>query len=151
MYAVGDRVDVVAGKHEARNLAVLFGNSVHIMAQVERQKSQVQEIAAAKDILHLFDFMSAENLIHQRDRELIVTGGHRRVRRKHAFFSDRLDIIAVRRRPSGALSLFIQQLERKQARVAFVHVVAGDVAMSQCAQHAHAADTEDDFLAEPVV
>jgi len=35
--------------------------------------------------------------------------------------------------------------------MAFVHVVAGDVTMSQRAQHAHAADTEDDFLAEPVV
>ena len=80
-----------------------------------------------------------------------MAGDHRRMRREHAFFAHGLNVIAVRHLPPGALSLFIQQLQRKQTRMAFVHMVAGDLLMTEGAQHAHAADAENHFLAEPVM
>src|ERR1041384_894416 len=46
--------------------------------------------------------------------------------------------------------LFLQQLQSKQAGMAFVHVKAGEAFEAQRPQHSHSADTEHDFLAEPI-
>ena len=57
-------------------------------------------------------------------RERVVARGHRRVRREHAVCAHRLD---VRRRSSvvesPAAQLPLEQRQRQQRRVAFVHVV----------------------------
>ena len=77
---------------------------------------------------------------------------HRRVGGKHAFAAHFLHVVAR----EGAscprlLRLFIEQFDRQQARVAFVHVEAVDVAVAQRPQHPHAADAENDFLTQTIV
>ena len=131
MDAVGDRIDVVAGKHQPRHLAMLLCHAVDVMAQIERQERHVQHIAAAKYIFHFFDFLSAEHLMHQRHRKLIVSGGHRRVRREDTFFAHRLNVVAIRRCLPGRAGFLIQELQREQTRVAFVHVITLDLAMTE--------------------
>ena len=45
---------------------------------------------------------------------------------------------------------FVEKFDCEQTRVAFVHVKTLDRVTAQRAQHAHAANTENDFLAEPI-
>ena len=53
--------------------------------------------------------------------------------------------------PAGAPRFFVQELKRKQTRMALVHMVACNLGLSQGPQHAHATDTENNFLAQPVM
>ncbi len=49
------------------------------------------------------------------------------------------------------LGFFAQKLEREHRGVAFVHVVASQVGVAERAQHTHAADSQQNFLAQPIV
>ena len=90
----------------------------------------------------------ARQILH---RKAIVSRGNRSVRRKNAFAPHLLDVFAANRSPPGFFRFLTQQFQRQQRRMAFVHVVARQFGISQRAKHAHATDTQQHFLAQPVV
>ena len=83
---------------------------------------------------------------HHVDRELVVAGGHRRVRREHASAPDRLDVGLVELERLASVELPLEKTERQQRRVAFVQVV--DLGLTvQRAEQRGAAHPEHDLLA----
>src|SRR5690349_14689790 len=125
---------------------MLLSDTIDVMTKIKRQIRHVQKVVATKHVLHFWNFSSAQHLIDKLDRESIVPGRHRSMGGENTFFANRLNIDPIRRRSAGALRLFVQQLQREQARMTLVHVIALDVAMSQCAEHPHPAHAENYFL-----
>ena len=68
-----------------------------------------------------------------------------------ALAPDLFNVFAADGFASGLCSFFIEQLQREQSRVAFVHVVAGEVVVAEGAENTHASDPQDDLLAQTVV
>jgi hypothetical protein len=121
------------------------------MAEIQSQIRHIQQITAAKDIAHLVNLSATENTIHKIQGKLILTRRHRRVACKDAFFSHCLYVGEDNGLPATVLSLLIQQLDRKQTGVPFVHMEPPDLVVAQGAEHLHPADTKNHFLAKPVV
>jgi len=152
MHAVGDRVDLVLAEHLARDLAVPLGHAVDVMAVVEREVGHVQHVVEAE--LDRAPVVGAvvvgEHAPHQRQRKLVVARGHRRVRGEHAKRLDRHGHLAGHFQEPAPQHLLVAEFEQQQRRMPLVHVEAPDALVAQRAQHAHAADAEDDFLAQPI-
>src|SRR3989442_4518923 len=74
-------------------------------------------------------------------RKTIVPGRHWSVGREDAFTADLFDVLATDGFPSRLGSFFVEQLQRKQRGVAFVHVVAREVVVAQRVENAHASDS----------
>src|SRR5213078_1155744 len=87
---------------------------------------------------------------HQRQRELVMSGGYGGMRGEYAQRLDRLHDLARDRLLAALARFFVRELQREQGRVALVHVKAPDVAVTERTQHAHAADAEDHFLTKTV-
>lgn len=151
MNAVGDRVDIVAGEHEPGDFPMPFCNTIDVVAQVQGQERHVQQIAAAKDVFHLLHVVPAEYLIDQCQRKVIMSRSHRCVRCENAFLPDSLNVLTIGRPPAATSGLLVKQFQREQTRMAFVHVVALDLLVSQGTQYAYPANAEDDFLIQPIV
>lgn len=148
--AVGDRVDDVARKHQARNLTVALGDAVDVVAQVEREERHVQHALAAEDLLHLIHLAPPEHARHQLHRKLVVPRRHRCVRREDAELPHGFDILVRDGSAASAPRGLVEQLQREEARVAFIHVKAVELPKAKPAQHPRAADAEDRLLAQPI-
>ena len=129
---------------------MLLGYAVHVMAEIQRQIRHIQQITAAKDIAHVVYLTATENTVHKIQGKLILTRRHRRVGCKDAFFSHCLYVGEDNGLPAMLLSFLIQQLDRKQTGVPFVHMESLDLVVAQGAEHLHPADTQNHFLAKPV-
>ena len=68
-----------------------------------------------------------------------------------ALAADLFNVLAADGFASLFCGFFVEQLQREQRRVAFVHVVAGQVVVAKGAENADASDSQDDFLAQTVV
>ena len=89
-------------------------------------------VVAALELLQGLDARVAEHRAHEVQRELVVAGRHRRVRREDAACAAPRSIVLGAWTPRVALpSCRSQQLEREQRRVAFVHVVSRDARCSR--------------------
>ena len=141
---------LIALEEPLRHLAVLLGDAVDVVAQVESEKGHVQPTLPAEQILHLVDLAAIEHLLYERHRKLIVAGFDRRVRRENAFLLNRLHVVVANRGSALAVRFFVEKLEREQARMSLVHVEVRELGVAKLPQHAHAADSEDHLLAEAV-
>ena len=131
---------------------MLLRHAVHEAAVVQRQVGHVQDAVEAEldGAPVVRAVVVGQHLAQQRQRKLVVAGRHRRVRREDTQRLDRERDLACRLAHAAALHFFEAQFEHQQRRVALVHVEAPDVVVTQRAQHTHAADAENDFLAQPV-
>ena len=152
VHAVGDRIDLVLREHRPGDLAVSFGHAVHVLAVVEREIRHVQHVVQAELPRALVErvVVTGDDAGHQRQRELVVSGGHRRMRREHAQRLDGLHGLAADRFLAALARFLERELDGEQRGVAFVHVKASQIAVAERAQHADAADAEDHFLAQAV-
>ena len=73
------------------------------------------------------------------------------MRGENALAADFFDVLATNGSAPRLLSFFSQQFQRKQPGVALIHVESREVVIAQRAQHAHAANPEDHFLAKPII
>src|SRR5262245_15731906 len=105
-------------------------HAVDVVAQVESEVGHVEHSLAAENVLHLLNFFSAQHAMNEIEWKLVMPRGHRRVGGKNTLASDRLDIVAVGLRPTGSLGRFVQQLEREQTGMSFVHVKALDFSVT---------------------
>ena len=135
----------------ARNFAVLHGHAVGIAREAQRQQRHVQQaVAEAAQLLQPRGAVAAENANGLLGGEAVVTGGNRRVRGEDALAAHLLDVGLGGRAQRSAAQLPLQQRQRQQRRVAFVHVV--DVyTQAQRVGHAHAAHAQHDLLLQAVV
>ncbi len=90
---------------------------------------------------------NTDRLLH---REPVVPGRHRRVRRKDTLAAHLLDIHLGRRAQRAAAQLCLEQRQRQQRSVSFIHVIDVDV-QAQRIGHAHAAQTQHNLLLQPIV
>jgi hypothetical protein len=88
-----------------------------------------------------------ENLFHLIGGEGVVPRGHRRVGREDAGCTHSADGVRERNPARHELT---RPLDQHEGGVSFIRVPGGRV-VSQSAQHAHATDAEDPFLAKPQV
>ena len=124
VHAVGDRVDREVREHALRHFAVLHRHAVHEAREAQRDVGHVER-AARRRSAPPRAARSARRRAPREDieRELVVAGRHRRVRREHAAAADRLDVGLVELERLAAVELPLEQAERQQRRVAFVEVV----------------------------
>ena len=151
MNTIRDRIHSVTGKHKPRYLTVLLSYTVDIMAEIQSQIGHIQQITAAKDLAHLANLTATENAIHKLQGKLVLTRRHGRMGGKDALLSHCLYVGLDDGFPAILLSLLIQQLDRQETGVPFVHMKPPDLVVAQGAEHLHPADTENHFLAKPVV
>ncbi len=173
MDAVGDGIHAIFGEHVLGHLGVLLGDAVDVVAQVERQVGHVEHVRAADRVgadgrpiappqdvvgeagdqgvgLVEVNVKRAHQPPHHLDGELIVPGGHRGVRGEDALLPDCVEVLGHDGRTAGFPGLLVEEFDGQQAGVAFVHMEARQLVVSQRAQHPHTADAQDGFLAEPV-
>ena len=79
-----------------------------------------------------------------------MAGGHGGVRGENALPPHRLDVLRADQLAVVLARAFIEQFDRQQAGVAFVHVEAGEVIVAEGAQHPHPADAQDGLLAKAI-
>ncbi len=131
---------------------MFLGDTVNVMAVVEREISQIQLALVAELLRPLAQgACAAEHAVGEIQRELVVAGGYRRVGGEHALPADGVDVFLGNDRipePRGVLG---QQLQHQQARVPLIHVVAADLGVAQGAQHPDPADAQYRFLAQAVM
>ena len=82
--------------------------------------------------------------------KLVVPGRNRGVGGEDAPLPDRLQVVAVSDGAFLESEMLLEQLHREQARVALVHVKALHGVVTERPQQAHATDSEQRLLAEPV-
>jgi hypothetical protein len=85
------------------------------------------------------------------NRKTIMAGRHRRVCGEHALGADFFDVFAIDRGAARLYGFLAEQFQREECGVALVHVVAREIFISERAKHAHATDSQKNFLAQPVV
>ena len=95
---------------------------------------------------HMQRVRPAKHLIDHVHRKLIVPRGHWRVRGEDALVADRIDVQSRRPGVHPRHRPLMQQFHRQQGCMPFVHVKAFEIAIAERAQHANAADAENDFL-----
>ncbi len=162
---VGDVADRNLGRGEARpevaehlprDLAVQAGDAVRVGGQTQPHDRHVELVVlglALADGDQLVDrdvTLGSERRevpLDQITREPVDAGGHRRVRREQAAGAHRLDRL-VEAQPS--VDPFPDPFESEEAGMAFVGVehLRMNVERSQCP---HAADAEDDLLAQTML
>ncbi|VVC02257.1 Uncharacterised protein [uncultured archaeon] len=77
-----------------------------------------------------------------------MAGSHRSVSGEHAELANLLEVCG--RWIVGVFGQFAQELDNEQSCVAFVHMKFADRGVSQCIQHADAADSQHHLLREPI-
>ena len=153
---------------------MLLGDSVDVGAQAERQLRHVEGCPAARRFLQVQKILfRLQNTFHQirrgsvlqieepslarkhaREifhRKTVVPRGHRSMGGEDALAADPFNVLAADGFASLFCGFFVEQLQREQRRVAFVHVVAGEVVVAKGVENADASDSQDDFLAQTVV
>ena len=143
---------------------MLLGDAVNVGAQAQRQLRHVERCSTARGFLQIQKILLClQNALHQIrrrgilqiekpglpgkhsrkvfHRKTIVPGRHWSVGREDAFTADLFDVLATDGFPSRLGSFFVEQLQRKQRGVAFVHVVAREVVVAQRVENAHASDS----------
>ena len=152
MNAVGDRVNLVLTEHAARDLAVAPRDAVDVAARLQREVGHVQRLAdqqvGGERLVRVP--VVGHHLLHQSQGELVVPRGHRRVRREHAAALDVGGDFMRHHRHAPAPHFFEAELQHERGRVSFVHVKPADLVEVERAQNTHAADAEQQFLAQPV-
>jgi hypothetical protein len=174
VHAVGDGFDVDAGKHLARSDAVLLGDAVDVHGQVEGQMGHIQHGAGFGRGRQIDKgFRNLQDALHERrgDRvrkvqkvrlvrkhsgeelhgKTVVASRYGRMRGENAHAADFFDVFTADAFAASRAGLFGKQLRGEQGGVAFVHVEAVQLVVSQRAQNANAADAEQNFLAQAVV
>ncbi|MNS67621.1 hypothetical protein D3C72_1008770 [compost metagenome] len=132
------------------------GHAVGLAAEAQRQDREAEERGAAHGVLagdreelvaadaHLRP-EAAEVLLHEREGEGVVAGGHGRVGGEDGVGGDRLEgLVEVQ---AVVLDHLADALEAQEGRVALVHVPGGRLD-AEGAERAHAADAEDDLLGD---
>src|SRR5206468_4442262 len=92
MDAVSDGINCVAGEHQLRHFSMLLGHAVDVVAEIEREVSQVQSAFAAEDLFHREYIRATEHAAHEIERELVVSGRNRCVRGKDALRTHRFHV-----------------------------------------------------------
>ncbi len=90
---VGDRVDPVLREHVTRDLTVLLGHAVDVVAEGERQVGHVEALLVADRIVDAAGLPVAQHLIHQLEGELVVAGRDRGVGGEDTLLMDGLEIL----------------------------------------------------------
>ncbi len=93
----------------------------------------------------------AENGPHHRERKLVVSGGHRRMRGEHTSLAHRLEIRVVQLEVLARVQLPLEELQRQQGGVSLVEVIDHSVVVAQRLEHRRATHAEHDLLAQPIV
>ncbi len=152
MHAVGDRVDLVLRVHLPRDLAVLLGHAIDVVAVVEREVGHVEPAVEAElgDPLGVGVAVIGDQRGDQAQRELVVPGRHRGVRREYAQRAHRLGQLGRDAGQAAPAHLLVAQLDDQQRGMALVHVEAPQRVVAERTQHAHAGDAQHDLLAQAV-
>ena len=151
MNAVGDGVDGELREHFARNLAVLHGHAVGIARKPQRQQRHVQHaVVKAAQLLQACRAVAAQDANGLLGVEAVMPGRNRRVRGEDALFRTCSMSASVAASSGPPPSCALQQGQRQQRRVAFVHVVDIDAA-AQRVRHAHSAHAQHNLLLQAVV
>ena len=127
-------------------------DAVDVAARLQRDVGHVQRFAdqqvGGERLIRVP--VVGHHLLHQRERELVVPRGHRRVRREHATALDVGGDFTCHHRHASAPHFLEAELQHERRRVPLVHVEAADVVEVERAQHAHAANPEQQLLAQSV-
>src|SRR6266568_2144540 len=130
---------------------MLLGDAVDVMAQVEREVGHVQLAGATEDFVHVEEVGAPKDAPNVVERKSVVAGWHGSMRGEDTLPLDCLHILVVEAVAVKPSRPFVQQLQYEQCGVALVHVKAADFMVAERAEHPHAADAKDNFLAKPVV
>ena len=166
MDAVGDVRDrhVVDGQpgperreHRARHLAVQAAHAVHARRQADAERSHVEDARIAAGLgserqqalqrQPRGDAVRAEVARHQVVGEAVDAGGHGRVRREGGARAHDLERVPGSAPPSTRTP---HALDAEEAGVALVHVEHVGLE-AEGGERLHAADAEQDLLAQPVL
>jgi hypothetical protein len=152
VHAVGDRVHRILREHPARHVAVAHRHAVHEAREVQREVRHVQHplVHPARSFQER-DTLVAEHVAHHLERELVVAGRHRRVRREDAAVAHRLQIGVVQLEVLPPVELPLEQLQGEQRRVPFIEVVDRLPFDPNRLQQARAPHPEHDLLTQPIV
>ena len=127
-------------------------DAIDVAARLQREVGHVQRFADQQVGGERFVRapVVGHHLLHQRERELVVARGHRRVRREHASALDVGGDFTRHHRHAPAPHFLEAELQHERGRVSLVHVEAADLVQAERAKNAHATDAEQQFLAQPV-
>src|SRR6266567_967174 len=152
VHSIGNGADGIQRKHFLGNLSVMHGHAVDVTRKLESQIGHVQCAfrAAPRDFENPHP-LGSQDLLHQRSRELVVARWYRRVRCENALRANRFEILFGRRAELGLPKPLLQKTQGKQGGMPFIHVIAGEVCVTQFAKDSHSADAEQGFLAQPVM
>ena len=142
VHAVSDRLDVIPREHQSRYFAVTLGDPVHIPAHVQSEIGHVEHglgirscfasrlMVTKNPVRHIRAdyigevFLKTQESAQRRQGKLVVTGRYGSMGRENALLADSSKIADDNLSSSGLGHLFLQQFQRKQAGVTFVHVEA---------------------------
>ena len=151
MHSVGDGVDGKLREHGPRNLTVLHGHAIGVAAETEREQRHVQHaVANTAQAFQARGAIAAEDAPGLLHAEAVVPRGHRGMGGKDALRTNLGNIGLGGSRLRSAAQFALQQRQREQRGMAFVHVVDVD-GMAKSAGHADAAHAENDFLLQPII
>jgi hypothetical protein len=85
-----------------------------------------------KNVLHRNDLGALENLVDELQRELVMAGGYRCVRREDALSPDGLHVGIGNNLSAGLPRLLVEERDRQETGMPLVHVENVDVAVSKC-------------------
>ncbi len=125
---VGDGVNLETGKHILGNFSMSFCNPVDEATQVHSQHGHVQFLCPGELLEQAYRELCWQNLLHQGVGEAVMSGGNRCVGCEHAlvrYLPDAERIDAVRGAAEGQPGI-VQQLQRQQTSVPFVHMIFFD-------------------------
>ncbi len=92
-----------------------------------------------------------ENLFDQIPGKAVVSRFDRRMRRKQAAASHDFYVRFHRNRILAKTHLFLEERQREECGMTFVHVIAVQVFQSNMAEQTNAPDAQQNFLTDPVV
>ena len=152
VHPVRDRVDRIVGEHGARHVAVAHRHAVDEPREVQREVRHVQHpLVHPARALEQRHALVAEHVPHHLERELVVAGRHRRVRREDAALAHRFEVRVVELEVLTFLDLPLEQLEREERRVPLVQMVDRPVLVAHLLEQRRAAHAEHDLLTQPIV
>jgi hypothetical protein len=150
MHPVGDGINFVVREHVAGHLAVLFGNTIDIVAEIEGQVGHVQLALAAEEIMMPEYILAPQGMGRHFQGKAVVTGWHRRVCGKDALIMNGTDIVVIEFVATEPPCTLVQQFEREEGGVPLIHMEARNIMITQSTKHPHPPDTQYDFLAESI-
>ena len=150
MHPIRNGVNRVAGIERVRDLTMPHRDAVD-----EPRPALIITSCSTPLMLAGLDEFTApfpQDLMRQLGRKLIMTGRHRRMGGEYAMLPHLLDHLRRHRSIARLPAEFrFDQRQHQQCRMPFAEMVPIDVVMPQGLQQCEAAETENQFLTEPVV